>query len=73
MKAVICPVCSGTGKICTGIDDHNNTASINSITKDCHGCDSKGWVEVNEDNVVWPWAYYYPGANSTPAIITYFT
>ena len=35
MKAVLCPVCNGSGKN----KDHN----------DCHGCGSRGWVEVHED------------------------
>ena len=34
MKAVLCPVCNGTGKV---------------KKKTCYGCDGKGWVEVKED------------------------
>ena len=33
MKAVICPVCSGTGKYQELV---------------CHGCSGKGWVEVQD-------------------------
>lgn len=51
MKAVICPVCGGLGK-------HNG--------KECHGCkgiggEGKGWVEVNEEQPVYPYLPYpYP-------------
>jgi hypothetical protein len=34
MKAVLCPVCSGSGQI---------------KDKRCHGCDGLGWVSVQED------------------------
>jgi len=34
MKAVICPVCEGSGKY---------------KDKKCHGCDGKGWVSVMVD------------------------
>lgn len=38
MKAVLCPVCNGTGKY--------NEAQ-------CHGCDGRGWVEVQEDPITY--------------------
>ncbi|MCH7568479.1 MAG: hypothetical protein IIA87_03575 [Nanoarchaeota archaeon] len=39
MKAQICPVCIGKGKI--GFEEYI-----------CHGCYGKGWVEVNEETYV---------------------
>jgi len=48
MKAVLCPVCNGTGKY-KERDYH---------VQDCHGCEGFGWVEVEE----YPYDYipYYP-------------
>lgn len=39
MKAVICPVCNGSGK-------YND--------KECHGCNGKGWVTIGTDYPVQP-------------------
>lgn len=51
MKAVICPVCNGTG-------DYPNLAK-NTLT--CHGCNGKGWVEVQEDlSVIYYSPVWYP-------------
>jgi len=44
VKAVICPVCIGEGKVCIDLDDN-----LDPITKECHGCGGLGWVEVGED------------------------
>ena len=47
MKAVLCPVCSGTGKV---QDYHDIRAYIT-----CHGCGGRGWVEVsNGPPMFWP-------------------
>lgn len=43
MKAVLCPVCGGKGKLFIA-----NSATIDSIC--CHGCNGTGWVEVHDDN-----------------------
>jgi len=51
-KAVLCPVCSGTGKIM----DYSTTAPVE---KTCHGCGGKGWVEVGEECHYYP-PYRYP-------------
>ena len=39
MKAVICPICNGSGKRETQLD---NSQAL------CHGCGGCGWVEVHE-------------------------
>ncbi len=54
-KAVISPVCEGTGVI----KKHED--------KPCHGCSGKGWVEVGSEpvpyypqpHIPWPPPYYY--------------
>ena len=43
MKAVLCPVCNGSGKIQPTGDQSDNKLET------CHGCNGKGWVEVQED------------------------
>jgi len=47
MKAVKCPVCDGLGKV----KDPNYNPGATGEQQDvkCHGCDGKGWVEVQED------------------------
>jgi DnaJ-class molecular chaperone len=52
MKAVLCPVCNGAGKL---VDYQPGTyTSIYPQTKDCHGCGGLGWVTVPEDSVGFP-------------------
>jgi len=53
MKAVICPVCNGTGKLA-------DTASTGGADKVCHGCGGKGWVEVHNDYHYYPIYPIYP-------------
>lgn len=44
MRAQVCPVCNGRGKI------GNNGFSATVVDeKTCHGCNGKGWVEVQEE------------------------
>ena len=43
MKAVICPVCGGTGRV-DNPDKYGNT--YENATKPCHGCGGCGWVSV---------------------------
>ena len=40
MKAQICPVCNGKGKL--------NIYDKYTYDKTCHGCNGKGWIEVND-------------------------
>lgn len=44
MKAELCPVCGGSGKY------YPSGLSSGTGPKTCHGCNGKGWVEVNADN-----------------------
>ena len=52
MKAVLCPVCNGTGKV------NLNPIGTGANLETCHGCQGKGWVEVAEDIlpswILWP-------------------
>ena len=59
MKAVICPVCSGTGKL--------PDSTFTSTNKNCHGCSGKGWVEVGDSSST---SSYWP---YTPCCVTYAT
>ena len=44
MKAVLCPVCNGKGRIYGGYE--SGTEPLET----CHGCGGKGWVEVHEES-----------------------
>lgn len=44
MKAQLCPVCLGTGKIF----ERNYLTTSTGEQKTCHGCGGRGWVEVTE-------------------------
>jgi uncharacterized protein with PIN domain len=46
MKAVICPVCNGSGM---KYYESTPPESLNTsgVFKTCHGCGGKGWVEVS--------------------------
>ena len=44
MKAVLCPICDGEGKLRT-----EGVGNFFSVTELCHGCEGKGWVMVEED------------------------
>ena len=48
MKAVICPVCGGSGKL-PPVDD-GGTGAVVAIV--CHGCCGLGWVTVPEEKAV---------------------
>lgn len=43
MKAVLCPVCKGSGKIATGL-----STSAGELLNKCHGCGGRGWVEITD-------------------------
>ena len=45
-KAVLCPVCQGSGKYTVPPDPVGTAAS--PFIKTCQGCGGKGWVEINE-------------------------
>ena len=63
MKAVLCPVCGGSGEVA---DKHNKAA-----TTTCHGCGGKGWVEVQDDNPPTYVPYYPPYTPPEPWYPTY--
>lgn len=58
MKAVICPVCSGSGKY------HPR----DSMEIECHGCEGLGWVRVPEYYYT---PYYSPPTWPNPYEITW--
>jgi len=47
MKAVICPICWGSGKYVRPEHGYTDSSPKEEI---CHGCGGKGWVTVPEDN-----------------------
>jgi hypothetical protein len=54
MRAVLCPVCNGKGKI-------PKKKEYKILKKECHGCKGKGWVEVRECQPVYPYPEpWYP-------------
>ncbi len=65
MKAVICPVCNGTGKIYDQPDW--GSAAVDTFPRKCHGCNGGGWVAVPEDNEPKPaiTMYHVPETTST--------
>ena len=48
MKPVLCPVCKGEGELRNYTQLGTGNAFCYS-SRECHGCDGKGWVEVRED------------------------
>ena len=63
MKAVLCPVCNGTGRYL--VPSHLTPANTEQI---CHGCGGKGWVEVREEPITY---IYYP--SYVPEYPPYYT
>ncbi len=47
MRAVICPVCNGSGKII--VPSPRESSNTIDSEKSCHGCGGRGWVEVHEE------------------------
>jgi len=45
MKAVLCPVCNGSGKVMPPLT-HYSTAIPQPVT--CNGCGGVGWVQVSD-------------------------
>ena len=43
-KAVLCPVCEGTGKV----PAPSGEAATGYSWKPCQGCEGVGWVEVSD-------------------------
>lgn len=57
MHSELCPVCQGEGKI---------RDKLSGEKKTCHGCNGRGWVEVNDCRLHYvpfgdpPWPMYPP-------------
>jgi len=47
VKAVLCPVCDGSGSLWNDVDVPPPITG--TLQEWCHGCVGKGWVEVQED------------------------
>jgi hypothetical protein len=63
MKAQLCPVCNGSGKLT--IEGSITDTSISwPRYNTCHGCSGKGWVEVSDEqpyiNPIYPVYPCYP-------------
>lgn len=59
MKAVLCPVCNGVGKVSAGFYNRGGDCSFWVSTgvnpEPCRSCNGKGWLEVsNADNRLEP-------------------
>ena len=50
MKAVLCPVCNGSGEVDDYTMDGRELVTIHK--KLCHGCGGKGWVEVSDEKPI---------------------
>lgn len=48
MKAVVCPVCQGSGTYKWSYP----ADTVVEHSKVCHGCWGKGWVEVQSDHMI---------------------
>ena len=77
MKAVICPVCGGSGKY--NKEPPSVTTGM-SFQETCHGCIGTGWVSVVEEQLTYcpvtiptsPYIPSYPYPNLPyPITITY--
>lgn len=73
MKAVLCPVCGGSGKV---IQKNDGSSMSVPLAKDCHGCNGKGWVEVREDSYTpyypqLPWYPWWPDYYRYPVVTWY--
>ena len=79
MKAAICPICQGRGKVRKGFYDYSYVAQEplyleGEETEVCQSCNGKGWVEVQEEPAntgpyILPnpiYRYYYPNPVCCP-------
>ena len=58
MHSELCPVCKGDGII---PDTKPETLSTDVVgNKDCHGCDGKGWIPVEDSKETPAIIYVYP-------------
>ena len=74
MKAVLCPVCNGVGKVASGFYDRSGDCSYwvssGSNPEVCRSCNGKGWVEVAEDEPL----YIFPEPKNPldPTLIKFY-
>ncbi len=47
MKAVLCPVCNGSGKIVPLCNTYGTSTGVPQLAT-CHGCGGMGWVQIEE-------------------------
>lgn len=47
-KAVICPVCKGSGVYYTNVTNMSSTATTAAYSHTCHGCSGKGWIVIED-------------------------
>ena len=73
MKAVLCPVCNGVGKVVSGFYNRSGDCpywvSSGGNPEVCRSCNGKGWVEVGEDYLPYPTETheYIPFVDKCPA------
>lgn len=65
MKAVLCPVCNGVGKVSAGFYNRSGDcpywASSGSNPEVCHSCSGKGYVSVEDEP-----QYIFPNESIIP-------
>ena len=67
----ICPVCNGTGKYKEYVNYGTSTGAYSEHT--CHGCNGKGWVEVQSQSTSvsdYSSGTYYIGSSNTTKYVT---
>lgn len=61
MKAFLCPVCNGVGKVASGFynrsGDCPSWVSSGGTPEVCRSCNGRGWVEVTEENDAYTLGY----------------
>ena len=55
MKAVLCPVCNGVGKVSAGFYNRGGDCQFwvggTTNPEECRSCKGKGWLEVSEEKI----------------------
>jgi len=56
MKAVLCPVCNGVGRVSAGFYNRSGDCLYwvsSGGTEECRSCQGRGWLEVNDSPPGW--------------------